>query len=264
VVSAAALTPPRRRRSLFGGFLLFAGAALVPVAYCFAGGLPSPVHLVRPHLSAPPGSALTLPPATSVPPTASAPGYVTFPLARPLAPTRNALGYGILPSAAPLPPTAGLGLSLPSPFGFPFDPTAAIAVDADDIAAGDSPGAAETIPAPSPTRATPGLLHLDCAVIPKTLQSGGEYWQALPYAAMPTRLAPPPRVDGGLADPIRGPSGNRSNLQAPGPAGAWCRPPPIPIADTSPLANRGFWIPASLVLVGVGVFWLSRGIELPP
>jgi hypothetical protein len=36
------------------------------------------------------------------------------------------------------------------------------------------------------------------------------------------------------------------------------------MADSSPLANRGFWIPASLVLFGVGVFWLSRGMVLPP
>jgi hypothetical protein len=248
--------------------LLFAGAAVLPGAPGFARDLLSPGllprHGIGPRLSAPPASAPgygATQPATPLLP-ADELNYGTLPPAAPLPPA-DELNYGTLEPAAPLPPTAGLGLSLPSPFGSVLDPAA---IDADDAgaAARGNPEAGATIPAPSLARARPGKLHLDCAVIPQTLQSGGEYWQTLPYAAMPARLAPPGRPGASLADPIRGPSGNRTNLQAPGPAGAWCRPPPIPIADTSPLANRGFWIPASLVLFGIGVFWLSRGLALPP
>jgi hypothetical protein len=98
----------------------------------------------------------------------------------------------------------------------------------------------------------------------QTLQSGGEYWNTLPYGAMPTSLAPPVRRAASLADPVGGPSGDRFNLPTPGAAGAWCRPPPVPIAETSPLSNQNFWIPTLLVAFGVGVFWLSRGLEMPP
>ena len=81
---------------------------------------------------------------------------------------------------------------------------------------------------------------------------------------MPTSLAPPVRRAASLADPVGGPSGDRFNLPTPGAAGAWCRPPPVPIAETSPLSNQNFWIPTLLVAFGVAVFWLSRGLEMPP
>jgi len=175
------------------------------------------------------------------------------------------LGYVTALPAAPLPPTAGLGLSLPSPFGWALDPIAGITTQVDEAAAADaSLAAATTIAAPRLRRAAPGSIHIDCEWAAQTLQSGGEFWNTLPLGAMPNRLAPPVRLGASLADPARGPSGDRSNLPPPGPAGAWCRPPPVPIADTSPLANRNFWIPALLVAFGVGVFWLSRGLEMPP
>jgi hypothetical protein len=40
--------------------------------------------------------------------------------------------------------------------------------------------------------------------------------------------------------------------------------PPLPFADSSPLASRAFWTPIILVLSAVGVLWLSRGVRLPP
>jgi hypothetical protein len=177
----------------------------------------------------------------------------------------NELGYGAALPAAPLPPTAGLDLSLPSPFGWALDPIAGITTQVDEAAAaGASLAADTTIAAPRPRGTAPGSLQMDCEWTAQTLQSGAEYWNTLPYGATPTSLGPPVRLAASLADPVLGPSGNRTNLPPPGPAGAWCRPPPVPIAETSPLANRNFWIPALLVAFGVGVFWLSRGLEMPP
>lgn len=47
-------------------------------------------------------------------------------------------------------------------------------------------------------------------------------------------------------------------------AGAWCRPAPSPFAYSGPLSNRAFWTPIAVVLFGIGVLWLSRGVKLPP
>jgi hypothetical protein len=178
----------------------------------------------------------------------------------------NELGYGTALPAAQLPPTAGLSLSLPSPFGWALNPIAGITTQVDEAAAAADASlvAATTIAAPRPREATPGSIHIDCAWMALTLQSGGDNWNTLPYDAMPTSLAPPVRLGASPANPVQGPSGNRSNLPRPGPAGAWCRPPPVPIAQTSPLSNQSFWIPVLLATFGVGVFWLSRGLEMPP
>ena len=178
----------------------------------------------------------------------------------------NEPGYATSLPSAPLPPTVGLDLSLPSPFGWALDPIAGITTQIDEARAASDASLAEdtTIAAPRLRGAVPGSMHIDCAWAAQTLQSGGEYWNTLPDGAMPTSLAAPVRLAAPLADPVLGPRGNRSNLPPPGPAGAWCRPPPVPIAETSPLSNQSFWIPALLVAFGVGVFWLSRGLEMPP
>jgi hypothetical protein len=175
------------------------------------------------------------------------------------------LGYGKALPTPPLPPTAGLDLSLPSPFGWALDPIAGIATEGEGAAAAADASLAEvaTMAAPRLRGAAPGSLHIDCGWAARTLQAGGEYWNTLPVGAMPTRLAPPTRLAGSPANPVQGPSGDRSNLPPLGPAGAWCRPPAIPIGKTSPLSNQSFWIPALLVAFGIGVFWLSRGLEMP-
>ena len=66
-----------------------------------------------------------------------------------------------------------------------------------------------------------------------------------------------------LGDPTSGPTGDRSNLPPPGPAGAWCRPLPVPFAQSDPLASRTLWIWVGVLLVMVFVFWLSRGWKMP-
>jgi hypothetical protein len=105
------------------------------------------------------------------------------------------------------------------------------------------------------------------------LQAGGEFWIAQAASGAPVQF--PPGVStasslgnafspsGNPTDPTLGPSGDRSNLPAPGPAGAWCRPLPVPFALSSPLASRAVLIPVVVLLVGVIVFWLSRGVKMP-
>ena len=101
------------------------------------------------------------------------------------------------------------------------------------------------------------------------LQRGGEFWTAQAVSGAPVQF--PPGVFTGstldianpLGDPTIGPSGDRSNLPPPGPAGAWCRPLPVPFAQSSPLTSRTLWIWVVVLLVMVFVFWLSRGWKMP-
>jgi hypothetical protein len=226
---------PNRRRALPPAVLLFAGAAVLPS------------------------------PSTEVAPLSPQQGLRAIAGATAGLLPQSMIDYSALPPAMPLPPTAGLALSLPSPFGWALDPVAGLGAQVDDNPATDALLAADTKIAAARLRgAAPAKLEIECGWVTRTLQMGGEYWNGLPYGAMPTSLAPPIRLGASLADPIQGPSGDRSNLPPPGPAGAWCRPPPVPIAETSPLANRTFWIPATILAFGIGVFWLSRGLEMPP
>jgi hypothetical protein len=95
-----------------------------------------------------------------------------------------------------------------------------------------------------------------CGELARQLQSLGKYWNGRTVSGMPGLLAAnSAAVSGG---------GNSSNLSLEGRAGAWCRPAPVPFADSSPLASRAFWQPIAVVSFGVVVFWLSRGVRLPP
>ena len=101
------------------------------------------------------------------------------------------------------------------------------------------------------------------------LQAGGEYWQGASIGG--ARLAPAQFPLGVFARPVMlanplgglGPSGDRSNLVAPGPAGGWCRPGRELFSLSSPLENDLLWIAFSIVLGAVLVAWMSRGARLP-
>ena len=101
------------------------------------------------------------------------------------------------------------------------------------------------------------------------LQAGGKFWTAQAMSGAPVQF--PLGVFSGsaldvanpLGDPTIGPSGDRSNLLPPGLAGAWCRPLPVPFAQSSPLASRTLWVWIVALLVMVFVFWLSRGWKMP-
>jgi hypothetical protein len=122
------------------------------------------------------------------------------------------------------------------------------------VGSGGAIGAAPTV-----TTATSGGIQVVCEQLVQQLQAGGNYWNTQAISGPPAQFAV-----NSPADPTRGPSGDPPNLSRRGPAGAWCRPPPVPFADSSPLAGRAFWTPIAVVLLGVAVFWLSRGVRLPP
>jgi hypothetical protein len=104
-----------------------------------------------------------------------------------------------------------------------------------------------------------GQIQVVCERLVQQVQAGGKYWNAQAASGRPVRV----EVDSS-ADPTQGPSGYPSNLSRQGSAGAWCRPTPVPFEDSSPLASRTFWTPILVVLCGIIVFWLSRGVKLPP
>ena len=94
-----------------------------------------------------------------------------------------------------------------------------------------------------------------CEELAGQLQSAGKYWNVQTISGMPGLLA---------ANSMAVSAGGKStNLSPEGRAGSWCRPAPIPFAESSPLASRAFWQPIAVVAFGIIVFWLSRGIRLP-
>ena len=103
------------------------------------------------------------------------------------------------------------------------------------------------------------------------LQAGGEYWSHQEAGVVGAGLAPVQFPLGVLARSISfaglqgglGPTGNRTNLAAPGPAGGWCRPGRELFSLTSPLEDSLLWIAFSVVLGALLVVWLSRGARLP-
>jgi hypothetical protein len=133
--------------------------------------------------------------------------------------------------------------------------------------AGQSAAAGGPVPATG-GRAPRGGINAACSSSPLTarLQTGGAFWTAQGVSAAPIGF-PPGVFTGSVAanaNPLAlGPGGDRSNLPSPGPAGDWCRPPPVPFARSSPLASRIFWTPVAVVLAGIVVFWLSRGVKTP-
>jgi hypothetical protein len=98
------------------------------------------------------------------------------------------------------------------------------------------------------------------------LEAGGKYWNVQGLLAKPEQFLPGMATGIGVGNPVGGlgRSGNQSNVDHPGPAGGWCRPAPVPFWQSNPLAWPLLWIGVAALLVGVVVFWLSRGIKIPP
>lgn len=131
-----------------------------------------------------------------------------------------------------------------------------------------SPGGAEfgfgAGPAPDDRAGAPAGIEMVCEGLPWQLQAGGEFWNTQAVSVTPIQFPWGQFASNALGDPTQGPSGHPSNVSAPGPAGAWCRPSSMPFAQSSPLMSRTFWMPIGIVLLGIAVLWLSRGVKLPP
>jgi hypothetical protein len=98
------------------------------------------------------------------------------------------------------------------------------------------------------------------------LEAGGKYWNVQGLLAKPEQFLPGMATGIGVGNPVGGlgRSGNQSNVAQPGPAGGWCRPGAQPFWRSSPLESPFLWTGVAALLVGVVVFWLSRGIKIPP
>jgi hypothetical protein len=101
--------------------------------------------------------------------------------------------------------------------------------------------------------------------VPNELQIGGEFWNAHAASRPPAQFAKGVFVGGDLGDPLGdlGPTGNRTNLPRPGPAGAWCSPGYTPFSLSGPLVSAALWILFSILLAALLVAWLSRSHRLP-
>jgi hypothetical protein len=116
-----------------------------------------------------------------------------------------------------------------------------------------------------PTISTMGLVP-QCGdnQLAKRLQAGGEFWEPQAVSASPALFRPGVFTSIAVQNPLGlGPTGSRSNLPLPGPAGAWCRPAADPSSQNSPLDSPVLWIGIGILLVGIVVFWLSRGFTMP-
>jgi hypothetical protein len=91
------------------------------------------------------------------------------------------------------------------------------------------------------------------------LQTGADHSNTISTSSLPVQLAA--NIPAQLS---QGSAGYMSDLPSQGLAGAWCRPAPLPFVYSGPLANPAFWTPIAVVLCGVAVLWLSRGVNLPP
>lgn len=97
------------------------------------------------------------------------------------------------------------------------------------------------------------------------LQAGGQFWGAQARSVAATQF---PRDvftfnARGSADPLAlGPTGHPVNLPLEGPAGSWCRPPPVPMSRSSPFETHWFWILLLFPLMVVIVFGLTRGYRI--
>jgi hypothetical protein len=98
------------------------------------------------------------------------------------------------------------------------------------------------------------------------LEAGGKYWNVQGLLAKPEQFLPGMATGIGVGNPVGGlgRSGNQSNVAEPGPAGGWCRPAPERFWRSSPLESPFLWTGVAALLVGIVVFWLSRGIKIPP
>jgi hypothetical protein len=115
---------------------------------------------------------------------------------------------------------------------------------------GGAVGSARTASAEAPAR-----IRTAC----EQLQTGAEHSNTISTSTLPVQLAA--NIPAQLSE---GSTGYPSDLPSQGLAGAWCRPAPLPFVYSGPLANPAFWTPIAVVLFGVAVLWLSRGVNLPP
>jgi hypothetical protein len=123
---------------------------------------------------------------------------------------------------------------------------------------GQTPSAAGSAGSALSVAAAPyGAAWYGCEQLPGEIRSGGGYWKGHASGRLPA--VSPVSVPG---DPVEGPAGDPSNLLAKGRAGAWCRPRPLAFANSSSLASRTFWVPVAILLTGVSLFLLSRGVRL--
>jgi len=140
----------------------------------------------------------------------------------------------------------------------------AIANGVDLFDVGGNPAAATPSPAPPSGGIRPGCSDNQTE---RGLQAGGQFWNSQAGSVVPAQF---PRDvftanARGNADPLAlGPAGHPVNLPAAGPAGGWCRPPGVPMSQSSPLSRRGFWILVIFPSLVVLVFWLTRGFRLQP
>jgi hypothetical protein len=118
--------------------------------------------------------------------------------------------------------------------------------------------------------AAPGNIQVTCNnMLPVQLQAGGQYWTPQAVTPAPVSFAPgefgatPFLNSGALGDPAFAPTYDKFNLLPPVQAGGWCRPPPTPFSQTSPLARYIFWIPFLILLGALMVLFLSRGVRMP-
>lgn len=116
-------------------------------------------------------------------------------------------------------------------------------------------GSGGSVTSLAPTISSGPGVQAACEELGGQLQSAGKYWNGQTISGMPRLLAA-----NSMAVPA---AGNASNLSLEGRAGAWCRPAPIPFAQSSPLASRAFWQPIAIFSFGIIAFWLSRGFRLP-
>ena len=112
--------------------------------------------------------------------------------------------------------------------------------------------------APRVAAAPDGVAQNGCEQLPGQIRSGSQYWNGRATGSLPA--ISPASVSG---DPVEGPAGDPSNLLAKGREGTWCRPRPVAFWNSNPLASRAFWLPAAILLTGVSLFLLSRGVRLP-
>lgn len=157
---------------------------------------------------------------------------------------------------APFDPSMGSLLGgLP---GLPSSDAAAMGVPSDDgadaqaIDGGSGPALLSVHAAAAMPTAQNGV----CAQLTETPAPGGSYWNSQAGSAMPSLLAASSTIAA-----VAPASGMPIQLSAPGSAGVWCRPGPVPIS--SPLASRHFWAPVLILLFGLIVFWITRGFALP-
>jgi hypothetical protein len=105
----------------------------------------------------------------------------------------------------------------------------------------------------------PAWTPISCEQLGDQLQTGGRRWNRISTSNTPVQLA-----ENASAHRIQGSISYPSNLPSQSPGAAWCRPGPLQFASSGPLANPAFWTPIAVVLFGVAVLWLSRGVNLPP